>query len=301
MSIYSKIDRRIRLDAKVVSLSPIPPCGQGLLFLLLCNEHQGPIPGLYCAGEAMLAETFGWTLEGFRKAFAEVSAKGIAKADWKARLLWLPNAIKRNAPQSPNVVLGWASAWDQLPECELKAQAHTGLSSFFEGLGKGFREAFDKACPKPCPIQEQDQEQEQEQEKKAPKVARPSVPLVHVKEVFEHWCAAMKSPRSKLDATRRSRIEWGIETYGLADCLRAIDGCAKSDWNMGRENGKKNNGIELIFRNADKFERFLAMAPKPKPVVVPLPPAIESPRADAALIATAKSGDLFGIPEVTRG
>ena len=104
MARYRKIDVRVWDDAKFRSLSPIQPCGQGLWFFLLTNRNTTSVPGCYYAGEAALAEMLGWSLEGFRKAFRELQKNGLAKADWSARVVWIPNVAKYNPPENPNVV-----------------------------------------------------------------------------------------------------------------------------------------------------------------------------------------------------
>jgi hypothetical protein len=168
MARYAKVDVRIWDDERVSGMTPIPPCGQGLWIRLLVSRHRSAIPGLLCVGEAALAEEFGWSLEAFREAFREASANGLAKADWKARLIWLPKACRYNAPESPNVVKSWRVPWDEAPECALKREAFHTLKAFMEGFGEGFRLAFAKACGKAMPNQEQDPEQEQEQERGGP-------------------------------------------------------------------------------------------------------------------------------------
>lgn len=176
MSRYRKIEVRTWSDEKFRALSAAPPSGQGLWFFLLTGPHTGPIPGLFRAGRAGMAEELGWNLEGFDKAFAEVSQQGMAKADFKARLVWLPNAIKHNKPESPNVVRSWRAEFDLLPECDLKTEALESLRSFVCGLGSGFAKAFEEVFGKPftkpsgktMPNQEQEQEQEQEKEHRAP-------------------------------------------------------------------------------------------------------------------------------------
>ena len=87
-----------------VPYPPPAPCGQSLFVYLLTGPHTTNIPGLFSAGEAGLAEALGWPLKGFREAFGEACRKPLVKADWKARLCWIPNAIKFNKPESPNVV-----------------------------------------------------------------------------------------------------------------------------------------------------------------------------------------------------
>jgi len=162
MARYAKVDVRIWGDEKVAKMTPIPPCGQGLWIRLLISQHRSTVPGILCVGEAALAEEFGWTLEAFREAFREASSKGIVKADWKARFVWIPNAKFYNRPESPNVVKSWRIPWDEAPECSLKEQAYRELKDFIEGFAKGFQKAFEDSCSKPSPNQEQEQEQEQE-------------------------------------------------------------------------------------------------------------------------------------------
>jgi hypothetical protein len=62
-------------------------------------------------------------LEDFDKAFQEVFDLGMVKADFEARVVWIPNAIKHNKPESPNVVVGWGKEIDLIPECDLKNSA----------------------------------------------------------------------------------------------------------------------------------------------------------------------------------
>ncbi len=174
MARYRKIDLHIWGDENFKALSPIPPCGQGLWFFLLTGPFTGPIPGLFCAGRAAMAEALGWPLKAFDKAFQEASKKGMVKADWEARLVWLPNAIKYNLPESPNVITSWEKELDLLPECQLLHDAISTIRETIYGMGDGFIKAFDKAfgkaLPKPngktMPNQEQEQEQEQDKERK---------------------------------------------------------------------------------------------------------------------------------------
>lgn len=114
---------------------------------------------------AGLAEELSWSTEGFRKAFAEVLQKGMAEHDAKACLIALPNFIKYNAPESPNVIKAWASALDLLPECDLKTRVIARAKAFSEGMSKAFAKALPEAFAKSMSNQEQEPEQEPEQEK----------------------------------------------------------------------------------------------------------------------------------------
>lgn len=189
MSRYRKIEVRTWSDEKFRELSAIPPSGQGLWFFLLTGPHTTAIPGLFRAGRAAMAEELNWEQEAFDEAFLEVSNQGMAKADFKAKLVWLPKAIQHNKPESPNVVRGWRVELDLLPECDLKREAMEGIREALEAAGPSYVEAFDEvlstkkkepvkplAKPSTKAMPNQEQEQEQEQEKSAGEPATSPVP-----------------------------------------------------------------------------------------------------------------------------
>ena len=186
MSRYRKIEVRTWSDEKFRALSAIPPSGKGLWFFLLTGPHTTAIPGLFRAGRAAMAEELDWELEAFDEAFREVSEQGMAKADFKAKLVWLPKAVRHNKPESPNVVRGWRVELDLLPECDLKREAIEGIREALREVGSSYVEAFDelfcssqkaqakgcgKASRKGSLNQEQEQEQEQEQDKEEAKAS----------------------------------------------------------------------------------------------------------------------------------
>ncbi len=191
---YRMLDVRIWCDKKFRSLTPLKPSGQALFLYLLSNPHTTSIPGLYRAGAGAMAEELGWSLAGFRRALEEVIAQDLVKADLKARVIFIGNAIKYNKPQSPNVVRSWAMHWDEIPECPLKNEAYYTLQSFVQGLGKAFALAFDEVLSKhytkrspgvfvkPSLNQEQEQEQEQEQGEKVAEQSK------------RHGCAYQSKP-----------------------------------------------------------------------------------------------------------
>lgn len=78
--------------------------------------------------------------------------------------------------------------------------------------------------------------------------------------IFEFWKKTMKSPKSELDDTRKRLIKKALKSYSPADVCKAIRGCSKSPHNMGQNESKtKYNGLDLILRNADKIDRFIAL------------------------------------------
>jgi len=166
MSKYRKIDVRIWNDAKFRDLSH----NAKLVFFFLLTHPNMTALGAMRSTLSGLAEELDFELEVFREAFREAFAKGMVKHDSKACLIALPNFIKYNQPESPNVVKAWVNSLDLLPECDLKNDVISLSANALKGYSKAFREAlpeaFLKTYPKSMPNQEQEQEQEQELLKK---------------------------------------------------------------------------------------------------------------------------------------
>lgn len=96
------------------------------------------------------------------------------------------------------------------------------------------------------------------------------------KKVFDYWRRTCKHPRSAFTLDRFELIRPFLEKLGDKDkppaerlaeaealCKRAIDGAAHDPFITRRKNGtpKRHDGIDLIFRNADKMEEFCNRAP----------------------------------------
>lgn len=156
MARYRKVDTRIWNDAKFNALSERAK----LVFFYELTHPNLTMLGAMRATLPGLAAELGMPTEAFAEAFREVLAKGMAKHDEKASFFWLPNFLRYNKPESPNVVKSWLEAFDLLPECPMKAELFQQLKDFMEGLTKGFQEAFAEAFAKAMPNQEPEQEQE---------------------------------------------------------------------------------------------------------------------------------------------
>lgn len=146
---YSKVSRRMWNDESFRALSSPQPNGQSLFQRLLTGPELTNIPGCIPAFDAGMARALRWDVEGFLKAFEELFAQGMAKADWEAGLIWVPNAIKHNEPDNPNIVLSWQTAWEELPDCDLKLEAWERLYAYVKGKGESWVSAFERACRKP--------------------------------------------------------------------------------------------------------------------------------------------------------
>lgn len=168
MAHYRKVEVKIWNDEKFNALSNDAKL---IFFMLLTHPHMTPIGAMRGTPEGLAAE-LKMEIKGFREGFREVCDKAIAKYDEYASFIWLPNFLKYNKPESPNVIKAWVSSVDMLPECKLKAASLLAAKGYTEGLTEGYAKAFNEAFGKAMRNQEQEQEQEQEQDLPPPSQAR---------------------------------------------------------------------------------------------------------------------------------
>ena len=78
-------------------------------------------------------------------------------------------------------------------------------------------------------------------------------------QVFQYWQSVMNHPKTKFDKKRESKINQALKLgYSVTDLKKAIDGCAKTPYNMGKnDSGQLFNYISLIFRDAEHIDRFI--------------------------------------------
>ena len=319
MARYRKVDLRTWSDEKFRSLTPLPPSGQSLWFFFLLGPQTTSIPGLFEASDVVLAHRLRWPMKAFREAFREVSAKGMAKADWEAGLVWLPKAPRYNKPESPNVIRSWGSIFDELPECELKREAYQALKTFAEGWGEGYAEAFREALREPSGKAMANQEQEQEQEQE-PNPVRLRAPVgeglqsdlvstrtrqgellnasgdpaaaaaevqtrVAVERVFAHWRQRFGHAKAVLDTKRHKIISSALGMYSEADLCQAIDGYRNSPHHMGHnDRNTVYDDITLFLRDAQHIDAGLRFA-------------AQRPRAD---LTTVTRGNIAAVQEAKR-
>ena len=222
--IYRRVTVRMYGDERFMRLSPMQPSGQALWLYLLTGPHTGPIPGVFVAGRAALAETLGWELEAFAKAFAEVVGEGLAEFDAKTRICFVPNAIRHNVPPNPNVVKSWRAHWLLLPECDMRDRIYAHLlevlSEVSEAFGKAFKEGCGRAFVKPSPkslakgMAKQEQEAGGRKQEKSPSdsSARPTIPCPYesIVKLFHEKLPTLPSVKLMSDGRQRAlRKLWG--------------------------------------------------------------------------------------------
>ena len=241
MSRYRKVDPRIWNDAKFTALGDKAKLA---FFMLLTHPSmtalgamRGSLPGL--------AAEMHWTPEAFREAFREAFAKGMAEHDERASFIALPNFLKYNPPESPNVVKAWVGALDLLPECELKSRVIARAQAYAEGMTEAFREALPEAFAKAMPYQEQ--EQEQEQNKKQKQTCSPVGDLFpgvapQVVADFRAIRTAKKAPVTKtaMDGIAREANKAGLNLQAaLAMCCERGWSGFKAEWLLDSTRGGK--------------------------------------------------------------
>lgn len=144
---FRKVDPRIWGDAKFRALTDD---GKLLFLYLITGLEVTSLPGLVVIGRMALAETLGWSLDRLDAAWCgeetelgrSVEKSGMARADWPARVVFIPNAGKYQAPENPNVVRSWRGHFDLVPDSDLKADCLRALSTFLGAFTEPFRKAF---------------------------------------------------------------------------------------------------------------------------------------------------------------
>jgi len=250
---YRKVDSRIWNDAKFRSLTNN---GKLCFFFLLTHPHMTAL-GAMRASLSGLSEELGWTPKAFREAFGEAFAKGLVKHDRKACFVWLPNFLKYNRPESPNVVKAWAKSLDLLPECEHKNELIQNVKDFAEALPEAFAEALPEAFAKGMPYQEQEQEQEQKEDirRLAPTRANGVDNDFHMAIVatYHELCPELPHVRDwterrkkKLQARIRDRVKAGKPADQIAYWRSFFEKAAASDFLCGRKTDWRCGGIEWL-------------------------------------------------------
>ena len=141
MAHYRKIDTRILLDQKFNQLST----QARLVFLHLLIHPNLTSLGAMHASLSSLACELNWLVDQVQETIDVLAQKGMVRYDEQARFVWLPNFLKYNTPESPNVIKSWETAFSYLPECTLQKQLILHVQQFVATLPMAFQDAL-PAC-----------------------------------------------------------------------------------------------------------------------------------------------------------
>lgn len=160
---YGKVSLDMWGDAKFCALTPQQPSAQTLWIYLLVGPFRCSIPGLNLnVGAGGLSDRLGWKPAQVARHWRELEDRQMAVADWPHGLVWLPNGIKWNPPETPNVIRGWGKV--ALPECALARTVVQTLRLYVHSnLDAGFPSTFDATFPLGSPQGSANQEQQQDQ------------------------------------------------------------------------------------------------------------------------------------------
>lgn len=145
MSLYRRTHVKMWASADFRSLSRPQPNAQSLFQYLITGDHTSVIPGVVCIGRAAIGEALGWTADDVTERFAELSERGMAVADWDARLVYLPAALAHNMPSNPNQVLAWRNTWALVPACLLRDRIEADMVARLPKLAEPLARALNRS------------------------------------------------------------------------------------------------------------------------------------------------------------
>jgi hypothetical protein len=104
---------------------------------------QSTSVGIYRFSTALAVEDLGnLTAEEFDARLLVVCDCYRWQLDAVTRVLWIPDWLEKNPPQSPNVVTSWIKLLSNVPDCALKIDAVAAIGEYLKGMKPSFLEPF---------------------------------------------------------------------------------------------------------------------------------------------------------------
>ena len=291
MARYRRIETKIWGKKEFFSLSKN---AQLIYFHLLTNPFSNGI-GLYQASIEGLAHHVDMVSTSYRHGVDELINGGLMRYDIEYQVVYLTKFFEQEKPSNPAHFTSLLNEIEEIPGTVLKSQFINDLLALSEQWGEKYRDAVDmvstwclrdvdmvstsspqsgtgtgtgtgteekkqakKDLPVSLPVDEKEHstEIEHKEKQKAPS---------EVVQVFDYWKSVLNHPNSKLDDKRRTKIKNALRLgYTVSQLCQAVDGCSKSAWHMGQnDDGKVFDSVDLIFRNADKIDSFIAKDSSP--------------------------------------
>jgi hypothetical protein len=117
--------------------------GERVVWLYLKAGLQSTSVGIYRLSSAVAAEDLGnLTADEFDRRFHAVRQAYGWYFDETVRVVWIPEWLNDNPPQSPNVVASWRKLLNAVPDCAIKAEAVDAIHRHLKDLPESFRKAF---------------------------------------------------------------------------------------------------------------------------------------------------------------
>ena len=151
---YRKVSTAIWIDERFHAFTD----DGKLAFLALLTHPAMTAVGAMRASVPGLAAELGWTAKRLDRALAPALAHGMVEINRAVSYVCLPNFLKHNRPENPNVAQGWAAALELVPECSQKAVLVERCRTVLATLSERFTEAFAKGLAEPSRKPEPEQE-----------------------------------------------------------------------------------------------------------------------------------------------
>jgi hypothetical protein len=291
---YRKIYRKAWDGGSFASLPPAPPSARFLWFWLLSGSESTNVPGCLRFGPAAAAEILGWTVAEFLRCFSELEQRGMAKADWTHRLVWLPSAIKYNRPANQNATKSWSTWIANAPKCPLLneiIESLRGGTPELDRRGLPWRDLLPETVTATVPetveatvlgtVAGTSESREQRAESREEDISRASDEAPEhvsgetdsqkarageedaptrsaIEGIYEHYLSVMglTSQLYRLTPRRRQKIRTRLTEYEPAYLKAAITACRESDFHMGSNPGGRlyNDLARHILPSEEKVE-----------------------------------------------
>ena len=121
--------------------APMSPMARLVRLWLKTGDRTTHLPGVVLVGRAGVAEDMGLDDDVARAALAELEDLGVIVADWRARVVWLPERLTECPPDSSKTVLGWLYQWAAVPACALRSRIERALVEHCAVRGRTFLDA----------------------------------------------------------------------------------------------------------------------------------------------------------------
>lgn len=265
---YGKVYTAFWTSEDVLSM---PEDSRTLALYLLTCPHSNML-GCFRLTNAYASDDLHWDVKRVSKAFQDLCTKGFIYRCERSFWVVIRCYLKWNQFENPNVGKAAGKLFNTItPPSAVKALLAAALREFSPLFPASVLDKFETSLK---PFQNTSKlnvetgtgtgtgteiETETETGTEATSLVEHS-PHASVKQIFEYWQKVMDSPKSVLDVNRAGLINKALQGYSAADICKAIRGCSKSPHNMGvNEQRTKYNGLDLILRNADKIDRFIAL------------------------------------------
>lgn len=241
-------------------------------YLLTCQHTNGI--GCFRMPAGYVSIDLNIPTERVSKGFQKLFGKGFLIHDSTSDYVLIPSFLRWNPISNPNSAKARVKEFDCIPQsismypALLKALSQFGkywsedFLNRIETLSKGFEKGSDRV-----PADVPDNKTRPNPTLTIPNPTKKDVELKPdpVLDVFQYWQEKLNHPQAKLDDNRRRIITNALKEYSVDQCKTAIYGMSVTPHNIGQnDRNQRFDGLHIVFKNAENFERFTSNAANPK-------------------------------------